>query len=152
MSDEVIRLTWDVPTMYDDPQTVAALERNATRAFAEALYEWVSTRSGAIIGPIHHRDEQQTDFFVPDLQYTRHTMYCHVTELPSPPTYALIGGPAHNRIIRTNGENIWRVPMAPPLPSAVNIADPPERYRSRYAEYRLIPGTQAYEFSGIKED
>jgi hypothetical protein len=151
VSDEVIRYTWQVPDTVEGPHLGARMEEQARRVFAEALFDWVSTRAGAIIGPIHFREQRQTDFFSPGLQFTQHTMYCHVTELPSPPTYALIGGPAHNRIIRTNGENIWRVPMAPPMPSVANIADPAERFAPRYAEYRLIPGTQAYEFSGIRE-
>jgi hypothetical protein len=150
MPDEVIRLTWDIPATYDDPSIGAHLEQNARRQFADALFNWVSTHAGGIVGPIHFREETQRDFFV-DVDFRRTTMYCHVTELPAPPQFTLLGGPAHNRIIRTNGEEYWRVPMAPPMPSAANIADEREMPRPRHAEYRRVHGTQAYQFTGIRE-
>ena len=151
MSDDVIQFRYQLPPhMNEVPEAAEYMERDARRQFGEALFDWVKENNGGIVGPIHIRDETQDDWLWQSGTYKTVTMYCKVTNLPEPPEFRLMGGPADGAIVRTGGAQEWRVPLAPPMPSVLAYGeDPTTQPYPRYAEYERVGSTQAYRFRRV---
>jgi hypothetical protein len=151
MSDDTIQMIYRVePHLVEDPGAVEYMERDARRKFGESLFDWVKENNGGIVGPIHIREETQNDFLFSTGVYRTVTMYCRVTNLPEPPEFRLMGGPADGQIVRTTGASRWRVPMAPPMLTVLAYGEPPTMADLWYAEYERVGGTQAYRFVGVR--
>ena len=149
MSDDVLRFTYQIPLHYADyPEAAEHMQRDARRQFGEALFDRL--QGGGIVGPIHTREETRTDWLFASGDYKTVTMYCNVTDLPDPPEFRLLGGPADGVIVRTNGAAIWRVPLAPPIPTVLAYGEDPTTIVPRHAEYERIGGTQTYRFLGTR--
>ena len=149
MSDDVIQFRYQLPPHYADvPEAAEHIQRDARRQFGEALFDRL--KGGGIVGPIHEREETRDDWLFQSGTYKTVTLYCKVTDLPAPPEFRLMGGPADGMIVRTDGAAIWRVPMAPPMPTVVAYGEDPTRITERYAEYERIGNTGAYRFLRVQ--
>lgn len=151
MSD-VIQTGYSIPPHAQaEPGLLDHYRAGAKQKFADTLLDWLTENHGGVVSPIHIQEEDRFDFMFATGTTKVITMYAHVSTLPPPPAFKLLGGPADGRIVLTNGDAYWRVPMAPPLPSVANYGEPPVAERPRYAEYRKVEGTQAYEFVRVTQ-
>jgi len=150
MVDDVIQYTYSLPPHYaSDPKAVEYMNMDARRKLAEALLDWLDTHHGGIVSPIHERDEDRQDGLFGSGTYRYISLYCSVTELPQPPAYRLMGGPADGIEVQTGGAHLWRVPLPPPMASVMAYGeDPTTAPAPRVADYELVERTQAYRFKG----
>lgn len=104
--------------------------------------------NGGIVGPIHEQVTEQEDWlWNSGATTTTLTMYAHVTELPEPEEYRLMGGPADGRIARTGGVRTFRVPVLPPL--SANPFDVKDDITPRHAEYERQGDSNVYLYRRI---
>ncbi len=121
------------------------VSRELTRQFYEEVDKHLAeTPGGIILSPprLVRRDENDWRFKTGD--YITFTLSATCEDLPLPPEYRLIGGPADGCIVRTLGQRYWYVPVAPPPPSMASYADPLAEVPLRFAEYERQGDTAAY--------
>ena len=149
MSDDVIQFRYELPAHYADlPDAAEHMKRDARRQFGEALFDRL--QNGGVVSPIHERMEERPDWLFNSGTYKSVTLYCKVMDLPAPPEFRLMGGPADGLIVSTGGASSWRVPLAPPMPTVLAYGeDPTTPNAPRYAEYARVGHTQAYRFTGL---
>ncbi len=116
--------------------------------FARELVRHLSERGG-IVGPIHEEERQVEDWLLAtDDRMVWFTVFAHVTDLPDPETYRLIGGPADGRMIAGRGERTIRLPYYQPV-SIVDSFDPRKTTGPAAAEYERRDDTPVYVFRGL---
>lgn len=103
------------------------------------------TPGGVILGPVTVKHRTEDDWLFGTGQYVTFNISATCQDLPEPPMYRLIGGPADGRIVRTRGERLWLVPQMPPIPSAVSYTDlSTGSWPQLVAEYERQGDTAAY--------
>lgn len=104
--------------------------------------------NGGIVGPIHEQVSEQEDWlWNSGLPTITLTMYAHVTDLPEPEEYRLMGGPADGRIARTGGAPRFMVPVLPPL--SASPFDVKDDMTPRHAEYERHGDSNVYIYRRI---
>lgn len=151
----VIQATYNFPTpsaAADSTAVVDMLTERVMRSFYDQLDAHLrATPGGILLSPPKVSVSNEKDFLLATGDYIRVRMSATCEDLPEPPSYRLIGGPADGFIVRTRGERVWLVPVAPPPPSAVSYAEPDGPMRQLVAEYRLQGDSSAYFFERVYE-
>ena len=141
----VLQASYQVPLNDKNDQEVVgyAMER-VTRMFADQLVRDLGeSTGGVIISPVRTTVKHDKDFLF-DTPFATVRVYANVVDLPEPPEYRLVGGPADGHIVRTNGDRYWLVPIYTPPVSVASLADPQERVRHLVAEYERQDLSSAY--------
>lgn len=128
-----------------DAGLLASITESVTRAFYEELDKHLrETPGGVILGPTRVTVKTEDDWLFKSGEYTTIRVSASCEDLPEPPEYRLIGGPADSRIVRTRGERIWLVPVVPPPPTIASYAEDYRKLTMLVAEYERQGDTSAY--------
>lgn len=138
------------------PQPVAEMVGMMTERVTRAFYDDLDRRlrdapGGLLVGQPRVSVKTDEDRLLGTGNYTTVSMSASVEELPIPPEYRFFGGPADGSILRTHGERVWLVPVAPPPPTAASYIEPNERIPQLVAEYRRQGDTAAYFYERTRE-
>ena len=81
------------------------------------------TPGGILLSPLRFTEQVEDDWLFHSGNTILFGLSAVVEELPEPPLYRLIGGPADGYMVRTQGQATWRVPVAPSPPSVASYTD-----------------------------
>lgn len=128
----------------DTPGVLDYVTQAVVRAFYVELDKHLQeTPGGVILGVPKVSVSTNTDIiFGGEFTTVRMTATCE--DLPLPPEYRFIGGPADGYNLRTRGERVWRVPVAPPITGAYSYASIDAPAKLLVAEYERQGDTGAY--------
>jgi hypothetical protein len=129
------------------------VEAGIKRAFYEELDKHLAeTPGGCLIGQPNLTQTVEEDWLFETGPTLLFRMSAYVEDLPVPPEYRLIGGPADGWIVRTAGQRTWLVPVAPPPPTMTSYADPIGTVPRLVAEYERQGDTAAYFYRRTSQD
>lgn len=150
----VLQATQHIPV--PDDGVPPGYEEHITGYLKRSLYEQLDkhlaeTPGGVILGPIRVASRTEDDWLFNMGRYTTVQVSATCEDLPEPPEYRLIGGPADGRIIQTRGERVWRIALMPPIHTIVSYAaldgpDPKE-----VAVYERQGDTSAYFYARTEQ-
>lgn len=124
--------------------------KHLKRAFYETLDNHLAdTPGGIILGPVTVSQQTTDDWLFDNGKTTTFSVSAVCDDLPLPPEYRLIGGPADGHIVRTRGEKVWLVPVMPPPPSLSSYADMNKAPPTLIAEYERQGDSSAYFYVGM---
>ena len=149
----ILQASYGVP-IYEGMKDRAQLEEHIVEGLKRTFYSELDkhlaeTPGGIILGQptVSQRDEKDLYFGQGDTVVFNIAATCE--DLPLPPEYRLIGGPADGSIVRTRGERVWFVPFFPRPPSIASYAELSRSVEHHVAEYERQGDTSAYFFKRI---
>jgi hypothetical protein len=131
--------------MSDAPGILDYVTRTVTSAFYDEVEKILKvTPGGILLGQPKISVKTGPDFLSNMGDMTTVSMTASCEELPLPPEYRFIGGPADGYNIPTRGERIWLVPQAPPTMGAYSYAGEDAPIPRLVAEYERQGDTGVY--------
>lgn len=131
--------------MTDAPDILDYVTRAVTSAFYDEVDKVLKrTPGGILLGQPKVTVKTGPDFLTGMGDMTTISVHASCEELPLPPEYRFIGGPADGYNIPTRGERIWLVPQAPPMMGAYSYAEEDAPIPRLVAEYERQGDTGVY--------
>jgi hypothetical protein len=144
---KVLQARHRVPTMYeqDIPGVLDHVTEMVTRAFYDEVDKVLKrTPGGILLGQPKVTVKTEEDWLFNGGETTTVSIHASCDELPLPPEYRFIGGPADGYNIPTRGERIWLVPQAPPIMGAYSYVEANAPINRLVAEYERQGDTGVY--------
>ena len=125
-----------------DKGFVEHITEHLKRTFYEELDKHLAeTPGGVILGPTRVTQREDKGWYGDPGTTITFNISATCEDLPIPPEYRFIGGPADGSIIRTHGERVWLISVMPPMGVASYVEREPPRL---VAEYERQGDTAAY--------
>jgi hypothetical protein len=145
----VLQASYRVPKLADEDGLLDHITERLKRTFYEKLDEHLAeTPGGVILGPVRVTQREERDWLGADVVLINISATCE--DLPEPPEYRFIGGPADGRQIRTQGQKVWMIPVMPPM-GVTSYVEDPRLIPYLVAEYERTGDTGAYFYQRTRE-
>lgn len=129
---------------FDGPGLLEHVTERLKRTFYEELDKHLAeTPGGVILGPIRVTSREALGWDLNPDGSIAVNISATCEDLPEPPEYRFIGGPADGYHIRTQGQRVWLIPVMPRMGVASYVEDP-RRIPQLVAEYERQGDTGAY--------